>query len=147
MHERDSQPPAVHETSSIMDRTIYDFTLRVLIYPEGGEFVAHALEMDLLGYGRTEKKAMNELTEMIQAQIQFARQKGNDSAILFPAPQDFFQRWEAAHSASLKQQVLGDKSGTLSVKAVIISFSKEELLKLLSSARRTLVREFCAETA
>jgi len=39
----------------------YDLQIRALVTKEDGEFVAHALELDLVGYGATEKAAMDEL--------------------------------------------------------------------------------------
>ena len=52
-----------------MEAHVYDFQIRVLIYRENGEFVAHALEMDLLGCGETEAEALRELEDLIEAQI------------------------------------------------------------------------------
>ena len=48
--------------------------------------MAHALELSLVGYGATEKTAMDELSAMILAQISFAAQKGNNSLFPFCAP-------------------------------------------------------------
>lgn len=104
-----------------MDTHIYNLQIRVLIYQEGGQFVAHALEMDLLGYGRTEKAAIRELCGLIDSQLSFARFKNDDSLLAFPAAKAYFDRWETAHAAALKKMVLEDKSGELSVKAICIS--------------------------
>lgn len=47
-------------------------TLRVLLYQEGREWAAYALETDLIGYGKDEKSAVRDLRKMISAQISFA---------------------------------------------------------------------------
>jgi len=75
----------------------HDFKTKVLLYKEGGQFVAHALEMDLLGYGRTRNAAVKELRGLVKAQISFARNMDDDSLLLFPAEREYFERWDAAH--------------------------------------------------
>ena len=104
-----------------MDTRIYNLQIRVLVYQEGGQFVAHALEMDLLGYGRTEKSAVKELCSLIDSQLSFARFKNDDSLLAFPAAKEYFERWETAHAAALKKMVLEDQPGALSFKAICIS--------------------------
>ena len=83
-----------------MNTHVYSFGIRVLIYKEDGKFCAHALELDLLEYGKTEERAISELLEMIKSQISFARFKNDDSLLPFPAPKEFYERWEAAHAAA-----------------------------------------------
>lgn len=82
-----------------MEAHVYDFQLRVLLYREDGEFVAHALEMDLLGYGKTEAEALRDLKGLIESQVTFARQMNDDTLLDFPAPKELFARWEKAHAA------------------------------------------------
>ncbi len=86
--------------------------------------MAHALEMDLMGYGKTEKAAVNELCSLIESQITFARHKGDDGLLSFPAEKEFFDRWEAAHTAALKREVLQDNIAELNVKAICISLDQ-----------------------
>ena len=52
-----------------------NFYLRVLGYKEDNENIAHCLEMDLKGYGKTEKKAFSDLMDLIKMQVSFAMQK------------------------------------------------------------------------
>lgn len=110
-----------------MDKHICEIPLRVLLYKEDGEFVAHALEMDLLGYGASEKAATEDLESLVVCQLIFAHQKADDSLLLFPAPKEFFNRWEAARVAALKKEVMGDKSIKLEAKAIVISIPGEKL--------------------
>ena len=107
-----------------MEAHVYDFQIRVLLYREDGEFVAHALEMDLLGYGKTDAEALRELKGLIEAQITFARQKNDDTLLDFPAPKEFFARWEKAHAAALKRQVFPDTSVQMTAKAIFISLGE-----------------------
>lgn len=106
---------------------IYEFGVRVLISQEGGEICAHALELDLLGYGKTDDEAISDLLEAIQCQISFARSKNDDSLLPFPAPKEFYDAWEAAHAAALKNEVSQDKSKAALIKAVWIAFDKKTL--------------------
>jgi hypothetical protein len=86
------------------DTHVYDIPLRVLIYKEDGEFVAHALEMDLLGYGATQSNAMDALLEMIFCQLSFAHEKKDARLLMFPAEPEIFARWEKAREAALKKE-------------------------------------------
>ena len=61
-----------------METRIYDFQVRVLITRDGEQYVAHALEMDLVAYGDTEKEALEEVANLMRNQISFAVQKGQD---------------------------------------------------------------------
>jgi hypothetical protein len=107
-----------------MDKHFYKFQIRVLLYQDDGELVAHALEMDLLGYGKNEKDAVHDLQKLIESQVTFARQQNDDSLLNFPAPKEFFDRWETAHAAALKKQVFPDKVVKLKMTARIISMDE-----------------------
>src|SRR5438046_2411987 len=116
-----------------METKIYVFTIRVLVCrdQDSREFLAHALEMDIVAYGRTEEIAIKQLSELIECQISFAAQQGDDNLLLFPAPREYFERWETAHAAALREQVLGDKSVKVKAKAICISFTKGEIRQLI----------------
>ena len=79
-----------------MAATGNEFQIKVLLYSENDEWVAHALEMDLLGYGAGERQAMTALRKAVDAQLEFARRKNDPDLIQFPAPRSFFTRWEKA---------------------------------------------------
>jgi len=55
-----------------METHYYDLFTRVLIYKDGRQFVAHALDYDLLGYGDTEEEARRELEKVVENQLSFA---------------------------------------------------------------------------
>jgi hypothetical protein len=116
-----------------MGKHVYNFQIRVLICQEDREVCAHALEMDLLGYGRTEEAAIEDLCNLIDCQLTFARAKNDDSLLLFPAEKPFFKRWEAAHAAALRNEVLQDKPVAITVKAVCIAL--DDRLSNLSKKR------------
>ncbi len=106
---------------------IYDLGVRVLISEEDGELCAHALELDLLGYGKTEEEAIAELFEAIRCQISFARTQNDDSILHSRAPQEFYDRWEAAHTAALRELVFPDKSKAFSMRAISIVIDEKSL--------------------
>jgi hypothetical protein len=110
-----------------MDTHIYDIQIRVLIYPEEEGFVAHALEMDLVGYGDTQEEAKHELERLVACQISFAVQKREEHLISFPAEQQFFDRWEEAQKKSLLG-ITADKP--LKARAIFITFTKEQIKEL-----------------
>ena len=77
----------------------------VLGYIEDGDWVAHALEMDVIGVGSTWKEALSALDENIQAQVSFAKYRGDDSLIFQPAPAEFFEKFREAQEATLRALV------------------------------------------
>lgn len=113
-----------------MDTHIYNLQIRVLICREDGEFVARALEMDLLGFGKTEREAVESLKQSVEAQISFAHQMNDASLIYFPAEADYFKRWEDAQKKAFRAEIAGDKSVKLAAKALVISFTAAELKAL-----------------
>ena len=126
-----------------MDTHIYDLQIRVLINREDGECVARALEVDLLGYGRTEVEALEDLKRAVEAQISFAHQMGDASLIGFPAEAQYFKRWEEAQRKMLQTEILGDKSVKLEARAVVITFTRAEL-KVLRSRKFRPKEPVCA---
>src|SRR6266571_1283494 len=105
----------------------YDMFTRVLIYKEGGQFVAHALDYDLLGYGRTEENARRELEQLVENQLSFAgATKNRCEMINFPAPKEFFRRWERVNEAQRSGKKPRNHSWGLSTKAAVIGFTVAE---------------------
>ncbi len=68
--------------------------IKILLSKDGNEFAAHALEMDLVAYGKTESMAIAQLRGLIRNQISFAIEKGEDRLIDFRAPPEYFNQWE-----------------------------------------------------
>ncbi|MCY3973148.1 MAG: hypothetical protein OXF42_07160 [Candidatus Dadabacteria bacterium] len=77
----------------------------VLGYIEDGHWVAHALEMDVIGVGDDWEGALSELRENICAQVSFARFRGDDSLIFQPAPPRLFQKFRQIREAELRDLV------------------------------------------
>ena len=125
-----------------MNTHLYTIQIRVLIYQEDAEWVARALEMDLLGYGDSPKAAVEELKQAIEAQISFAHQMNDDSLIPFRAEEEYFKRWEDAQRNALRREILGEHSIKVQAIACIISFTKSELESLRK--RRFKPSEVCA---
>jgi hypothetical protein len=67
--------------------------LRVLGYKENDSWMAHCLEMDLVGSGRTFQEALRELSDLIDAQICFSIFKGNPSLLYHPAPPELIETY------------------------------------------------------
>ncbi len=117
-------------TGQAMDAHIYSLQIRVLIYREDGEYVARALEMDLLGYGKSQREAFEELKQAVEAQISFALQMSDPSLLGFPAQDEYFARWEDSQRKALRSEILGDKSVKVQARSVMISFSPGEIKAL-----------------
>lgn len=104
----------------------YELPIRILLSREERDYVAHGLEVDLVAYGRTEKGALTELEEMIQAQMSYASQTNRPELVWHPAPEEFFKRWETAHQAALRGAITKDRPVKMATKATFVTFTKEE---------------------
>lgn len=113
-----------------MNAHFYDLTIRVLVYKEDDQFVAHALEFDILGYGETEAAAKKNLTILLDNQLSFAACKNSPESVYFPAPKEFFDRWDKANQAKIKGEKPSGGCPTLHGKSTVIVYSDEALKKL-----------------
>jgi predicted RNase H-like HicB family nuclease len=76
-----------------------EMTLRVVLYREDGLWVAHSLEMDVIGTGQSREDALAELKGNVEAQLSFARFKNISP---FRNAPDAIQRlWEKENLAML----------------------------------------------
>jgi hypothetical protein len=81
--------------------------LRVLGYvEEDGNWAAHCLETDLVGYGKTFESALKSLVELTAMQISFAQFKKQPSLLDHPAPPHIFETWGKMNQLML-QNYLG----------------------------------------
>ncbi|KKL81012.1 hypothetical protein LCGC14_1999040 [marine sediment metagenome] len=65
-----------------------------------GTFVAHCLELDLIGEGKTPKKAIVELLKVIETQIELCEK--SSAQLFFPAPGSIWQKYMYAKKAGRK---------------------------------------------
>lgn len=105
----------------------YELPIRVLLSRDGRDYVAHGLEVDLLGYGRTEDSAMSELHDALAAQMAFASQTNRPEMVYHPAPKEYFERWEAANEAAVVGCISEERRTKLETKATFVTFSEEEI--------------------
>jgi hypothetical protein len=106
-----------------MDQHFHAFPLHVLLYAEDDRTVAHALEMDLLGYGATAEEACQSLEAAVEAQLSFAVTAKSPDVVNFRAPDEFFERWEKAQAGALRNIVTGDVATTMEPKAVFMEIT------------------------
>jgi hypothetical protein len=114
----------------------YDLSIRVLVYKEDRQFVAHALELDILGYGDTESAAKKNLEGLVANQLSFAACIGKPEVVKFSAPKEFFDLWEKANQAQLMGKRVPERSLGFQSKAAVFVYSQEELNKLRASRKR-----------
>lgn len=115
-----------------METRIYDFQVRVLVTRDEEQYVAHALEMDLVAYADTEKGAMEEVANMMQNQISFAIEKNQNHLTDFRAPQECFDEWEKVHNAALQGLATGQSPstsscGTIQIRASALVFKASDI--------------------
>jgi hypothetical protein len=105
-----------------VERHHFSISLRVLLWEEDGEVYAHALEVDLLGSGPTERAALDDLLEALDTQVSFAALHNDERAIPHPAPQEDFDRWEKLHRQSLPGLPRSKKT---TYKAVVVAWNEQ----------------------
>lgn len=124
------------EPTKRMKAHYFDLSIRVLIYKEDAQFVAHGLELDILAYGSTELAAKKALEGLLDNQLSFAACLGKPEAVHFPAPKEFFDRWEKANRLQLTGKPVSEKSLALHGKPSVFVYSEGELKKLRTTARK-----------
>ena len=72
------------------------FRLNIILHEEDNEFIAHCLEMDIVATNTTQKKTIDDLIDLIKAQIVFAINNGNEDYLLKSAP---FEVWDKIRTA------------------------------------------------
>ena len=77
-------------------------TLRVLGYREEDGWVAHCLETDLVGRGKTFAIALKCLKELTEMQGSFATQTNQRSLLDHPAPPNIWQTFERVTQEQLR---------------------------------------------
>ncbi|MBI5124652.1 MAG: hypothetical protein HZA70_00280 [Planctomycetes bacterium] len=68
------------------------FDLRVVIYKEDDDYIAHCLEMDIMGTGRTLEIAIEEMKRLVEAQISYCLDKHIEDTLLSPAPPEYWRK-------------------------------------------------------
>lgn len=76
--------------------TTKHFQTHILIYQENDStWYAHSLEFDIVGDGRTPQEARNNLIDLFKVQIQFAIKNNLEGKLYHPAPQKYFDMYNA----------------------------------------------------
>jgi predicted RNase H-like HicB family nuclease len=70
---------------------LFDISLRVVFYRDDSRWIAHCLEFDLLGDGRTKENALESLAAAIDLQLEESFKHNNPSNLFSPAPSE---AWE-----------------------------------------------------
>lgn len=77
--------------------------LRVVLYREDDEWVAHCLEFDLMGSGETRELAAERLIDAIDLQVGASLESHNPANLFKPADGRFFAMFAAGEDFSLPQ--------------------------------------------
>lgn len=87
-----------------------EITVSVLGYREDGEWVAHALEIDILGYGETFEEALQDLEDLVKMQLSFAKYKEDPSLIPHPAPNRYWKIYHILRTHKVRDLISGGKT-------------------------------------
>jgi len=80
-------------------------SLRALIYPENGWWIAHCLELDLVAEGETPLKAFEALQSLTELQVETAMDEGNLQSIFRQAPPEILAAFATAQDRSFRRKL------------------------------------------
>jgi len=96
-----------------MPKKSYSISLRILGYKsDDGQWTAHCLETDLVGYGATFNKAIEALIELTDMQISFALYKKQPSLLYHPAPLHIIEQYHSTMQSTLQNYTYTKKCKT-----------------------------------
>jgi predicted RNase H-like HicB family nuclease len=75
--------------------------LRVVLYKEQADWIAHCLEFDVCGDGTTKKQALQSMAIAIQIQIEQSIKHGNSKNLFSPADGQLFQMFAAGKQVAI----------------------------------------------
>lgn len=111
MSDRDRMKDFLPQGGKMSGKNEIVLNLRVLGYLEGsGKWAAHCLETDLVGYGKTFEKAIEELRELTEMQVSFAIYIKQPSLLDHPAPPELFEMYTNLLRATLQTYTVKRKA-------------------------------------
>lgn len=114
-----------------------DFSIRVMIYPNPDDprtWLAHCLDMDLMGFGATVQSALEEVLQAVDGQIKYAQ---SPDEIFFRAPEELWAKLPACRK-------LPDELGVRALQNVFgnrVRYTTEAYAPTTSFRRADLKRE------
>jgi predicted RNase H-like HicB family nuclease len=96
---------------------------RACIYPSSDKkgYVAHCLETDLIGEGKTPKKAIIELIEAIEIQIKAC---DNPSQFFFFAPEAVWQKYNKSSGRVILRRIVTDAFRQIATYGYVPNFER-----------------------
>ena len=80
--------------------------LRAVFYKEAGYWVAHCLEMDVMGHDKTRQQAFTKLDDAIAIHIATSFRQNNRSNIFMPADARYFEMYIAGKDVATGEAVV-----------------------------------------
>lgn len=77
----------------VKSKESFRIDLRVVFYQESGFWVAHCLEMDVLGHGVNKEEAMEVLADAIVTQMEQSMQNDNPANMIQLADRKYFEMY------------------------------------------------------
>ena len=78
-------------------------SLRLVIYQEGGFWIAHCLELDIVAEGQSRKEAMTNLKSLCGLQIETAIEENEVESVFRPAPSEFWKLFFSGKKTATEQ--------------------------------------------
>ena len=97
--------------------TIFD--VNIFVFREDSEWTAVALEMDVRGYGSTSRSAIDDLMDMLTAQVSYAVQMGHPESVWHPAEEKYWRCWEETRRKKFMATASGSEAPTESLAELV----------------------------
>jgi hypothetical protein len=91
LRDKREESTMFNRIANLFRKALPSVKLNVLIYQEDDEWIAHCLQMDIVATSGGKSSVMNDIVDLIKAQVEYAVDNDNLSSIFRPAPAE---EWE-----------------------------------------------------
>jgi predicted RNase H-like HicB family nuclease len=92
--------------------------LRAVLYQEDGIWIAHCLELDVIGDGATREEALNLLSDAIIVQVEATLKYNSPNKLFHPADPKFFGMFAAGKDVAVGQMQLSRTIDTVTIEEI-----------------------------
>jgi predicted RNase H-like HicB family nuclease len=95
--------------------------LRIVLYREDEQWLAHCLEFDLIGAGESRTDALDCLNDAITTQLEFSVAQDNPQNLFSPADGEYFEMFAAGNDvpdATLQSRVGSQHCGSIFIEKI-----------------------------
>ncbi len=108
IHKAKSQGKSMNLTTK-SDKSKFESRFTIALYKDENTWVAHNLELDLVGCDKDKKKALEELSALTIHHINFCLLNGLKETLLHPAPERFWKMVAEKATAQVVHELVEER--------------------------------------